>query len=1297
MGAEEAPPEKAPSRRPPRRPGRAAFIVLAWIIAILAFLAALVAIAALYLDSGPGHRFLARRIAGLKFDGLSLRVGRIEGSIWGRLVLEDVALRDDKGVAARSPRIVIDWRPGALAHRQILVEAASADLVNLVRKPDIKPSKTKSRMPSLDYAVRRLSVADLALGPALTGQRRDVFVLASADIRRGRVRLDLDAQALATKRASGGDVARVRLEADPKANRLALALHIAGPAGGVIDRLLKLGAPVEFDLAGRGDWRGWRGRAAGAVGAKRLIDAQLFEASGAFSAAGTARPGVVFKSLAPLASPSLRFDLGLSFKGPQIGLNAWLASNALQAKATGALDRKKRVFEAVRVQASLTDLSALSRKLSGKDARLSFFVDGPLARPLIDYDFSASSLGWGAVTARNVQAHGRSARIAAGGVEIPISLTAASVAGFSKTAGPLTNAALRGTVNVRTNGALSASLQLRADHLSLLVDLTGSERSKSWSGTLSGRADAAAVSRLGLGGALGGPVLLSARFASSPAVTLRLFDLEARSPKLRLTAGEASLAPGGGVVGRAMVAYADYGLAQVSIGGRLDALRAHVSAASVKRPIPLIGLQVDIAKAPGGWRLSGSARSTYGTLAFDAVVETSKGGLSIALSRAQLAGLSLVGDLTRTAAGPFVGRLALAGDGFSGTLTLSAEGRAQSAALVATARNARLPLSPPIAIASGEVETSAILRPGAPDFTGRLRLEGVERSGLALGSLDASFTWRDRAGQANLSLAGQSGAPFRFAGKADFTSERVRLSGAGEIAHVKMAIAAPAEATRLGGVWRLAPVTVLTSGGRVILAGSADGGVNLSAKLQSLDLRLIRAIRPGLTLGGRVSGDLALQIPKEGSPAGQAELQIAGLSEMGETTISSPVDVNLIGRLAGAGGVLDADFRQSGAVIGRLQARLSWPAAGPYSARLKAARVEGGIRYNGPAQALVGLAGLEGQEVVGPIAIGADVSGPLRNPAISGVVRAKGLEYQNARIGTRVAGIDIEGAFHGTRFTLQSLTASTNGGGKISASGYADLSAAAGWPMRLTLTLAGAQIAQSDQLGAKLSGTLTVSNSRQAGGLISGDLTLDRATYRAGRGGGEAETAELRGVHWKGQPVPAAKETAGALPSRWKLAIEIHAPDHVLVSGMGLESDWRADLTVSGTSSAPRIIGDATSIRGTFSFAGRRLTLEDSVIHFDGSSPPNPTLDVVADVTVSSVTATVTVTGTAERPQIAFTSSPAMPEDEVLSSLLFGGSSPQLSSLQALQLAASLNALRGGGGGLGLLGKLSRAAGVQNL
>ena len=164
----------------------------------------------------------------------------------------------------------------------------------------------------------------------------------------------------------------------------------------------------------------------------------------------------------------------------------------------------------------------------------------------------------------------------------------------------------------------------------------------------------------------------------------------------------------------------------------------------------------------------------------------------------------------------------------------------------------------------------------------------------------------------------------------------------------------------------------------------------------------------------------------------------------------------------------------------------------------------------------------------------------------------------------------------------------------------------------------------------------------------------------------------------------------------WRFMIDAAGDNRVNVRGLGLDSEWGADIRLRGTTAAPAIQGRADLVRGGYQFAGRRFELNHGHIIFDGGSPPNPRLDIEAEASVTGLTARVQVSGTSYKPEIAFTSTPAMPEEEVLSRLLFGSSITGISAPEALQLGAALASLRGGGG-LDPLNKLRAAIGLDRL
>src|SRR3546814_17963340 len=122
------------------------------------------------------------------------------------------------------------------------------------------------------------------------------------------------------------------------------------------------------------------------------------------------------------------------------------------------------------------------------------------------------------------------------------------------------------------------------------------------------------------------------------------------------------------------------------------------------------------------------------------------------------------------------------------------------------------------------------------------------------------------------------------------------------------------------------------------------------------------------------------------------------------------------------------------------------------------------------------------------------------------------------------------------------------------------------------------------------------------------------------------------------------------------------------------------------------VTGVQTCALPIYSFSGHQFDLEQGVISFNGPMM-NPTLAIRAETKISDVTAGIAVGGTAQRPDIAFVSTPTLPPDEILARLMFGDHVAYLSATPAIPLAAALYGLRGGGGGLHPLAPLPKSSG----
>jgi translocation and assembly module TamB len=164
----------------------------------------------------------------------------------------------------------------------------------------------------------------------------------------------------------------------------------------------------------------------------------------------------------------------------------------------------------------------------------------------------------------------------------------------------------------------------------------------------------------------------------------------------------------------------------------------------------------------------------------------------------------------------------------------------------------------------------------------------------------------------------------------------------------------------------------------------------------------------------------------------------------------------------------------------------------------------------------------------------------------------------------------------------------------------------------------------------------------------------------------------------------------------WKLDIALTGRE-LQVTGLGINSRWTTNLKIGGFADAPRFTGRADLVRGDYDFAGRNFKLDRGIIRFRGESPPDPLLDIHAQAQVQGLDASVIVQGTGLQPEITFASTPPLPQDELLSRILFGTSITNLSAPEALQLASAVAALQSGSGSLDPINALRRAVGLDRL
>ena len=1317
MSEDAAPPAPALIKR--RRWGR---IVVAVLVAPL-----LLALAALGLmDSSIGHRFLTDSIAGMKpSNGLRYSIGRIDGSIYGKAALIDVRVRDPKGLVFSAPRAELDWAPLRYFVNRLDITSLHVPRATLARLPELVPSGKKGPiLPGFDIRIGSLAIDRLIVAPAVTAVQRTGRIRARADIHAGRALVDLAAV------VAGSDMLRVKLDAEPDRNRLELDAHARGRASGVLAKLSGFAKPIALDVSGKGTWAAWRGAAVADVGSVRLADLSVSNQAGRYALSGVLTPSPLAKGkLQRLTAPRVLVQGGGRLVDRQLKGTLSLRSAALALTADGTLDLAESAFRTVRLQATLLQPSALFPNMTGRAIELRAILDGTFATAAFDYRLTAQRFAFDNTGFEDVRAAGRG-RFSKAPVLVPIRFTAARVTGVGDVAGGiLRNLTLDGVLRVTSKLVTGDDLKLSSDKLNgrinLLLDLTDGRYDIGINGGLGrymipglglvevkttlkvvpgpggrgtrvigqGTAQMLTLENAFFRSLAGGLPKLVTGLERTPDGVLHLNNLVLTAPQIRIT-GNGIRRRDGTFHFEGVGQQATYGPLTLKLDGKIDRPTLDLVFA---RPNETMGLRDVVAHLdPTAEGLAFTARggSRLGDFTGNGAILLPKGGGgTIAIADLAVSGTHAKGALAIVPGG-FDGRLAVAGGGLGGELLFRPVDGSQriEAHLDATAAK----LADAVTVRRAHLDMVALLDPAGTSIEASLTGGGLRRGALVIGRFAARASLRGGRGTVTASIAGSRGRAFDIQSVVQVTPDRYEVSAQGTLDRRPLKLVTPAVFMRDGDGWRLAATELSFAGGDAKLSGRFTGRSSaIDATLARMPLSILDIGYPGLGLGGNTSGTLSYAQGGGAAPTGKIDMTVRGLTRSGLILSSRPVDVGVSGLLSADRIAARAIAATGGKTVGRAQMLLTLPGGGDLATRVENAGVFGQLRYDGAADTLWRLTGVELFDLTGPVAIGADVGGTVANPQIKGVVQANGAKIESTVTGTVLNNVQASGQFAGSRLTLSRFAADAGKGGRVTGTGSFDFAAPKGIGLDLTVQADRAVMIARDDIGATVTGPLRF-QSDGAGGTISGDLRLDKSRYRLGQASAASAVPQLN-IREINLPGGGGVEEDDSPRVPWTLAIKARAPNQLLVTGLGLRSEWSADLMIGGAPDNPAITGRADLVRGNYDFAGRTFALERGKILFAGEVPANPALDIVANANATGLNASINVTGPAIKPEITFSSVPALPQDELLSRLLFGTSITKLSAPEALQLASAVAALQNSKGGLDPINAVRRVTGLDRL
>ncbi|PWR20373.1 translocation/assembly module TamB domain-containing protein [Zavarzinia aquatilis] len=1249
---------------------------------------------------------------------MTIRLEGLSGGLPFGPRLARIELSDPAGtwLTVEDARVAID--PFALIGGRIHVETVSASRLVLERLPAAGAEPPAPAEPTTDFslprlpaglALDRLSVPEIVLGAALAGAEAR-FALA------GRLGVDGDGVAgasLSLLPVEGADSTRLTLDLrhEPQGDHLALDVRLDEPAHGPIARIAGLPGdePLKFALTGQGPLTGFEAdlRLA-ALGAR--LDGRLHLArDGAAIVAdlkGKALPGpLVPAAYAGLTEGGIGIDLALAVSGETVDVSRL----ALALRGLG--------------------LEAKGRLAGGSDATLSARIDvapdvplpelasvPPALRPaVVELEGVADlSVGSADVSRLHVVAPGAEVDGKASLSDGFAALKAAASARLADLA-QLPEAGLAGA------GTLSVTAEGRLDPLDMgfTADVAGE--------AIAGEAE---LPRL-LGPAP--KISLAGRYTGGGPITLERFTAEAAAASLQ---AKGSFDPAAETLSAAITGKAEDlgrlgvpGLAgSVDLAGTAEgpvmkplldiALKGtEVSAGGVAFGDPHLALKaVPDAAGTSAGRLEVETGGSYparigADLSFDGVTAR------VSALTGQVLGVDLAGDVAYAsdnglasghvkAVVPKLASLsALAGMPLAGSaridLALAPRGAGQGAEVTAELRDVK---------AAGAALARLDLKAALDDVLGAGKGRAtVEATGLASGTAtierfsakaelasfaDVAFTATARGGvpaPLSLDLEGR----FENGDTPRITARRL----AGSLAETEFRLQKPLLVS-LGAETSAKGLDLAF--GKARLSGDVAIGATPSGKLKltGFDFADIAALLPEGSLPGGTL-DAALDISGNRgrlSLSAKGLTPPAGLVDVAAADMPRPdVDASIAwqGRRADVDlavtGIREATIKASGTVPVRIDGGIPLP--DQKGALDLAVRIEANLRRLAP------LLPLGDNRIAGRLAVDATVKGTPAAPEPVGRLTLEKGRVTNGLSGFELRDLALAVAFTGTSATIESLKGSDGEGGTLAGSGSARQLADGDFAIDGQVTARSLRFTRLDlattqgDVDIALAGTATAPE-------VKGTVTIRQGNVEiSAKVPPSVAVVEVRDPSAPGAPPTplAPPPDKDAPPPRvGSLDLAINAPGQFFVRGRGLDSEWRGTLKVTGALSAPDLSGGFEVVRGTFTLAGRPFAISEGSLTFPSGLGAAPQLNIVATAPADDVTAKVSVTGPATALKIQLSSEPALPNDEVLSRVLFGRSVSNLTASQAVRLGQTALELSGQGGG-DFVGKIRDSLGLDRL
>ncbi|HLI64962.1 MAG TPA: translocation/assembly module TamB domain-containing protein, partial [Caulobacteraceae bacterium] len=489
-----------------------------------------------------------------------------------------------------------------------------------------------------------------------------------------------------------------------------------------------------------------------------------------------------------------------------------------------------------------------------------------------------------------------------------------------------------------------------------------------------------------------------------------------------------------------------------------------------------------------------------------------------------------------------------------------------------------------------------------------------------------------------------------------------------------------------------AKASVAIGAGRLDLDARETGrDFNATAKLAGVDVATLDQ-----DFAGRIDADLSLT-GHDRALSGTLTAHLAQ-ARVSDASAKLAMDGDLRATLAGS--QLDITATAVNGAGGRASANLALPAeagAAPFRIAVAQTRpMSGQFNVQGEIEPIYELFFGGERSLGGQVAAQGQIAGTMNSPDITGHATLTAGHFEDSATGLKLRNVAADADFNRGALVLHSFSGTDAARGAVSGDGELDL--AKGGASNLVLTLRGFQLIDNETAKAVATGQLTLARDAAGKAKLAGSLVIDSAVISAQTSRAPPGVVHMDVVE---RNRPAALDKGVQVQSADRgisvaLDIRLRSASGVTVRGLGLNAQMSLDALVAGDTARPLLSGTAHVVRGDYQFAGQRFEIDNRGVVDLATSPDQIRLDLSATREDPSLTAIISIKGTAAKPVITLSSSPSLPNDEILAQVLFGRSAAQLSPVEAAELAAAVTTLATGGG-FDVMGGLQNFARLDRL